>query len=162
FVQAAFDLAPYHISPSQPSEIVLYYTLSTYIFAVLLIFGFILLRDLVKVWIDRKQQKPGSKFKTSLIASFAGLMLIPAISLFAFAYGLVNRSIDKWFSVPFDSLFDTTKEMDREWRIENQALARAILGHLSTEAPTDLDSARRQFRLQALMLVDPDGHTESA
>src|SRR5262245_31066363 len=102
FAQAAFDLSPYHISPSQPTEIVLLYTLSTYIFVALLIFGFVLLRMVVKALIERKQQKPGSKFKTSLLFTLAGLMLIPAISLFAFGYGLVNRSIDKWFSVGVD------------------------------------------------------------
>src|SRR5689334_9797722 len=100
FVQAAFNL-PF-LRPSAPNQIVLLYTLSTLIFLVLLVFGFVLLRTLVKVWAERKQQKPGSQFKTSVMTWLVALMLIPAVSLFAFAYGLVNRSIDKWFSVPVD------------------------------------------------------------
>ena len=158
FAQAAFDLSPIHINPSQPSEVVLLYTLSTYIFVALLIFGFVLLRMVVKALIERRQQKPGSRFKTSLLFALAGLMLIPAISLFAFAYGLVNRSIDKWFSVGVDNLFDVTRQMDQQWRAENQAMAERILGHLSTEMPGDLDSERRLFRLQALIVIDNEGH----
>src|SRR5436309_3333499 len=94
FVQAAFDLAPYHISPSQPGQIVLFYTLSTYIFVALLVFGFVLLRMVVKAWIERRQQKPGSKFKTSLLASLIGLTLIPAVSPISCAYGLGHRNLD--------------------------------------------------------------------
>src|ERR1051325_1569716 len=77
FVQAAFSLDPL-VDPSEANQIVLLYTLSTFIFLVLLIFGFVLLRTLVKVWFERKQQKPGSKFKTSILVALVSLTLIPA------------------------------------------------------------------------------------
>src|SRR5436190_11247436 len=126
FVQAAFNLDPF-FSPSEPTQILLLYTLSTFIFLVLLIFGFVLLRSLVKVWAERKQQKPGSKFKTSLIASLVSLTLIPATCLFLFAFGLVTRSLDKWFSVPVDQIFRATTEMNGEWEREHESLSRSIL-----------------------------------
>src|SRR5438128_6074947 len=110
FVQAAFNLDPL-FSPSEPTQIVLLYTLSTFIFLVLLVFGFVLLRTLVKVWAERKQQKPGSKFKTSILVSLVSLTLIPAMTSILFAFGLVNRSIDKWFSVPVDTIFNATEAM---------------------------------------------------
>src|SRR5215510_13692130 len=103
FAQQAFNLT--FIPHPGPDQILLLYTLSTFIFVVLLVFGFILLRTLVKVWIERKQGKPGSRFKTSLLAMMGILTLIPAISVFAYAYGLVNRSIDRWFGVPIDQIF---------------------------------------------------------
>ena len=99
FAQQAFDLQihlPSRDARSDPSL----YTLSTLIFVVLLVFGFILLRTLVKVWVERKQGKPGSRFKTSLLVMLGILTLLPAVSVFAYAYGLVNRSIDKWLSGP--------------------------------------------------------------
>jgi len=37
--------------------------------------------------------------------------LIPAALLFPFAYGLVNRNIDKWFSGPVDQTFDPPLDM---------------------------------------------------
>src|SRR5215813_8997880 len=119
FVQAAFNLDPF-FSPSEPTQIVLLYTLSTFIFLVLLIFGFVLLRTLVKVWIERKQQKPGSKFKTSILVSLISLTLIPATLLFLFAFGLVNRSIVKWFSVPVDQIFNATADLNLEREKEQE------------------------------------------
>src|SRR5438445_2710584 len=156
FVQAAFNLDPF-FSHSEPTQIVLLYTLSTFIFLVLLIFGFVLLRALVKVWIERKQQKPGSKFKTSILVSLISLTLIPATFLFLFAFGLVNRSIVKWFSVPVDQIFNATLDMNAEWQKQQESLARSILTHLGQSHPADLDEARQTFRLKALMILDNEG-----
>ena len=156
FVQAAFNLDPF-FSPSEPTQIVLLYTLSTFIFLVLLIFGFVLLRTLVKVWIERKQQKPGSKFKTSLLVSLISLTLIPATFLFLFAFGLVNRSIVKWFSVPVDQIFNATFDMNAEWQKQQESLARSILTYLGQSHPANLDEVRQTFRLKALMILDDEG-----
>src|SRR5215472_4970126 len=114
FVQQAFNLEPL-FTPSDSNQILLLYALSTLIFLILLVFGFILLRIVVKVWAERKQQKPGSKFKTSLLVSLISLTLVPAILLFIFGFGLVNRSIDKWLSAPVDEIFKATNDMNGEW-----------------------------------------------
>jgi two-component system nitrogen regulation sensor histidine kinase NtrY len=156
FVQAAFNLDPF-FSPSEPTQIVLLYTLSTFIFLVLLIFGFVLLRTLVKVWIERKQQKPGSKFKTSLLVSLISLTLIPATFLFLFAFGLVNRSIVKWFSVPVDQIFNATLDLNAEWQKQQESLARSILTYLGQSHPANLDEVRQTFHLKALMILDDGG-----
>jgi nitrogen fixation/metabolism regulation signal transduction histidine kinase len=153
FVQAAFNLDPF-FSPSDPNQIVLLYALSTFIFLVLLIFGFVLLRTLVKVWAERKQQKPGSKFKTSLLVSLISLTLIPATLLFLFAFGLVNRSIIKWFSVPVDQIFSATADISSEWKRDHESLARSILTYLGQEPQQNLDEIRQTFQLKAFLVLD--------
>src|SRR4030095_15374023 len=104
FAQQAFKEPYLFIPATPPEEIVVLYTLSTLIFVVLLVFAFILLRTLVKVWVERKQGKPGSRFKTSPLLRLGVLTLLPAATMFAYAYGLVNRSIDKWFSQSVDKI----------------------------------------------------------
>src|SRR2546422_8222758 len=157
FVQAAFNLDPF-VSPSEPTQIVLLYTLSTFIFLALVIFGFVLLRTLVKVWIERKPQKPGSKFKTSLLVSLISLTLIPAVFLFLFAFSLLNRSIVKWFSVPVDRIFSATVDMNAEWQREHESLVHSILAHIGSARETDLDEVRQTFRLKGLMVMDGKGN----
>ena len=156
FVQAAFNLNPF-LSPALLNQTALLYTLSTFIFLVLLVFGFVLLRTLIKVWAERKQQKPGSQFKTSLLMSMTALTLVPATLLFLFAFGLVNRSIDKWFSAPVDEIFKATDEMNRQWRIEREALAHSILSHLGEQPQLDLDKTRQDFQLDGLLVIDQSG-----
>ena len=90
FVQAAFDLRP-QINPSDASQILPLYVLSTLISLVLIVFGFILARTLFKLWMEKKSGKPGSQGQSRLVLSMIGLTLIPAIVLFIFSLGLVNR-----------------------------------------------------------------------
>jgi two-component system nitrogen regulation sensor histidine kinase NtrY len=156
FVQAAFNLEPV-FTPSDPNQILLLYALSTLIFLILLVFGFILLRDVVKVWAERKQQKPGSKFKTSLLVSLISLTLIPATCLFMFGYLLVNRSIDKWLSQPVDQIFIASRDMNAEWWRERESLARGILADVLQSPQHNISQAREMFRVKALLFLDDDG-----
>jgi two-component system, NtrC family, nitrogen regulation sensor histidine kinase NtrY len=157
FVQAAFNLNPF-LSPSLLNQTALLYTLSTFIFLVLLVFAFVLLRTLIKVWAERRQQKPGSQFKTSLLMSMIALTLVPAVLLFGFAFGLVNRSIDKWFSAPVDDIYKATDEINRQWRLEREEFARSILSHLGQQPEMDLDKVRQDFNLDGLFVLDGSGH----
>src|SRR5688572_7938328 len=81
FSQQAFNL--WMIPVLEPGQILLWYTLSTLIFVLLLVFGFIFLRTLVQTLMERKQGKPGSRFKTSILAMLGVLTLLPAISVSA-------------------------------------------------------------------------------
>jgi nitrogen fixation/metabolism regulation signal transduction histidine kinase len=155
FAQQAFNLS--FIPYSDPDQILLLYTLSTFIFVVLLVFGFILLRTLVKVWIERKQGKPGSRFKTSLLAMMGILTLLPAISVFAYAYGLVNRSIDRWFGRPIDTIFATTQEIERLYLQGQQDSAQKALNQIALNLPEDFDRIRELLDMKALVLVDSNG-----
>ncbi|MCL6584822.1 MAG: HAMP domain-containing protein [bacterium] len=56
------------------------------------------LRNLVKLYFERKQNMLGAKFRTKLIISFVGLSLIPCVLLFLVASNLINTSIDNWFN----------------------------------------------------------------
>jgi two-component system, NtrC family, nitrogen regulation sensor histidine kinase NtrY len=156
FVQAAFNLNPF-LSPSLLSQTTLLYTLSTFIFLVLLVFAFVLLRTVIKVWAERRQQKPGSQFKTSLLMSMIALTLVPAVLLFGFAFGLVNRSIDKWFSAPVDDIYQATDEMNRQWRLDREEFARSLLNYISEQPELDLDQVRQDFKLDGLFIVDASG-----
>jgi len=156
FVQAAFDLNPL-VRYSSPNQIVLLYAVSTLIFLVLIVFGFILARTLFKVWTERKQQKPGSKFKTSLLFTLISLTLVPALLLFLFGYGLVNRNLEKWLSAPVDRIFKATNEISGEWQHDRENVLKSILDYLAMQLPPDLDTARQRLSLKALLLMSEDG-----
>jgi len=157
FVQAAFNLDPF-FTPSGPNQIVLLVTISAFVFLVLLIFGFVLLRTLVKVWAERKQQKPGSKFKTTVLVSLVTLTLIPATCLFLFAFALVNRSVEKWFSIPVDQIFRLSGQMSAAWRGDHQALERSVLDYLGQEPQQDLDKVRKALQLKGVLVLDDSGY----
>jgi nitrogen fixation/metabolism regulation signal transduction histidine kinase len=162
FAQQAFDLKFIPHSSLTPNQILLLYALSTLIFVVLLVFGFILLRTLVKTWVERKQGKPGSRFKVSLLAMLGVLTLVPAVSVFAFAYGLTNRSIDKWLSAPVDEIFKTNEKIEGIVAKQQQENAQSILNYLAANVPSDFEQTRRTFQLKALILIHEDGSVEAS
>jgi hypothetical protein len=61
--------------------------------------------------------------------------LVPVIFLFIFAYGLLNRTIDKWFSVPLDLIRQDAEELVRQ--LELQAAQRA--DHISNSLAESTD-----------------------
>jgi PAS domain S-box-containing protein len=92
------------IAPGDSSQTLLLFTLSSIIFLGLIIFGFILFRSLLKLFLERRANVLGAKFKTKLVAGAIGLSVLPVIFLFLFSYSLVNRTLDKWFSRPVETM----------------------------------------------------------
>jgi len=56
-------------------------------------------RNLFSLYREKKRKAIGSKFRTKLVVSFLGLVLIPSVLLFILSYQLINNSIDTWFSL---------------------------------------------------------------
>ncbi|RJR15602.1 MAG: HAMP domain-containing protein [Nitrospiraceae bacterium] len=56
-------------------------------------------RNLFNLYREKKRKAIGSKFRTKLVVSFLGLVLIPSVLLFFLSYQLINNSIDTWFSL---------------------------------------------------------------
>ncbi|MBI3935070.1 MAG: HAMP domain-containing protein [Acidobacteria bacterium] len=92
------------INPADSSEIIVLFALSAIIFLALVIFGFILFRSLFKLYLERQANQLGSKFKTKLVFGAIGLSVLPVFFLFLFSYSLINRTLDKWFSRPFETV----------------------------------------------------------
>jgi nitrogen fixation/metabolism regulation signal transduction histidine kinase len=129
---------------------VLSYLNITLIAAVLFVF----LRTLLKAWLERRRGELGSHFKTKLLVTYLGLTAIPIGLLFFTATGLLQRSIDRWFSTPVREVVEKARTLEdmAEKRITDQALADAEA--LAAAAPRDLaaglDSFRRQHRLDSV------------
>src|SRR5664279_1219 len=110
--QASLNLS--FIKPSNAQHTLLLLALSAFIFLAFVIFALILLRILLKLYVERRQRQLGSKFKTKMVVAFLSLSLLPVCFLFMFAYGLLNRTIDRWFSIPFDLIRRDAHEIVRQ------------------------------------------------
>ncbi len=106
FSQAAFNLT--FLRPNTNEQSFIFAALSTLIFLLLLTLTFVLVRTLLKLYAERQSGKLGSKFRTRMVLGALLLSFGPVIFLFLFAYGLMNRSIDKWFSRPIEEVRQDT------------------------------------------------------
>ena len=64
---------------------------------VLLLLVVLLLRNLVKLWFERRQHVIGARFKAKLVFAFLLLSLAPASLIFLIASNFINKSIEGWF-----------------------------------------------------------------
>jgi len=107
--QTAFDLT--FLRPGNNEDIIVFAALSALIFLLFVALTFVLLRNLLKLFAERRLGVLGSKFRTRMVAGALLLSSLPVMVMYWFAYGLMNRSIDKWFSTPVEEVRADTHAM---------------------------------------------------
>jgi two-component system nitrogen regulation sensor histidine kinase NtrY len=95
-------------SPTSFTNILLN-SLQIIVLLMFLILLFVLGRNLVKLYLERKRKVLGAHFKTKLLLFFIALSLIPTLLLFFFASDLISRNVETWFKTPIDRILDDTK-----------------------------------------------------
>jgi hypothetical protein len=109
FSQAAFNLT--FLRPDTTEQTLVFAALSAIIFLLLVTLSFVLVRNLLKLYLERQTAKLGSKFRTKMVLGALVLSFGPVIAMFLFSYGLMNRSIDKWFSRPAEEVREHTSKV---------------------------------------------------
>jgi hypothetical protein len=107
FSQAAFNLK--FLRPESLAETYVLIALSALIFLALVALIFVLLRTVIKLYLERQSGVAGSRFRSKMVLVALVLSLGPVIAMFLFSYGLMNRSIDKWFSQPIEEVQGRSK-----------------------------------------------------
>src|ERR1700719_3331537 len=107
--QTAFDLS--FLQPGNNQQIVVFAALSALIFLLFVALTFVLARNLLKLFAERRLGVLGSKFRTRMVVGALLLSFVPVMVMFWFSYGLMNRSIDKWFSTPVEEVRADTHAM---------------------------------------------------
>ena len=101
---------------------------------------FLVFRNLVKLFYDRKQNVMGARLRTRLVVAFISLTLVPAIILFVFAVGFISTSIKFWFNVPVDQAL-----------AHSLKVGKSIYRHLEDNNKFFLERAAYQINKQNLL-----------
>jgi len=140
-------------SPEELTNRVLLFVLWYLDISLILILSFILLRNIVRLAVDRRAGVLGSRFRTKLVLTYVGLTFVPVILIFLIATNLLQGSIDRWFSAPVETILRGGAEVTIQVR-------ELIANHLQRQAAVASEelgrSAGRQdlVRLQHLLGVD--------
>lgn len=133
--QTAFDLT--FLRPGNNQDIAVFAALSALIFLLFVALTFVLLRNLLKLFAERRLGVLGSKFRTRMVAGALLLSSLPVMMMYWFAYGLMNRSIDKWFSTPVEEVRADTHAMAS--LLANYAMQNARSEALSIAASPEIE-----------------------
>jgi two-component system, NtrC family, nitrogen regulation sensor histidine kinase NtrY len=107
--QTSFDL-PF-LNPETNQQLLFLTAFSAVILLLFVAITFVLGRNLLKLFAERRLGVLGSKFRTRMVVGALLLSFAPVIVMFWFSYVLMNRSIDKWFSRPVQEVREDTATM---------------------------------------------------
>ncbi|MBL7544358.1 MAG: PAS domain-containing protein [Bdellovibrionaceae bacterium] len=78
---------------------------------ILLLLVFLIFRNIMKVFVERRSGIFGSSLKAKLIASFVSFSAIPTFLIFIISVFYINSSFDKWFSVKMVGVLKSSLEV---------------------------------------------------
>src|SRR5260370_31211268 len=90
------------------------YAVSSFITAAFLVFGLILARTILRLWVERSREQLGARFKTKMVVGAMAISLLPIIFMFIVSYSLINRSLLLWFPRALENASDETQKLLRD------------------------------------------------
>lgn len=138
-----------------------------------LVLGFLVVKNIVKLVFDRKRNILGSRLRARLVFAFVGLSLIPTVLLFFVARGILDSALQEWFAPEIASSVEGSYNIAElhyeieEKRVRNYTvqLSKALSG-VYRLIPNDelnivsgiLDAKRKEYGLFHVALYDKSGN----
>lgn len=123
---------------------ILLLSLSIIFILLFLILSFVLGRNLIKLFLERKRKVAGAHFKTRLFIFFISLSLIPTMLLFFFASDIISRNIEGWFQTPLDQIMDDTESLAAGFYLNSKEItlhyAQQLVSAIQEQNLIDLNS----------------------
>ena len=119
-----FSLNAWNVPSLQPrsSGLILVFTgLSAVAFLLFVVLLVLLSRNILKLYADQRSRVLGSRLRSRMLIGALLISIVPAVFMFFFSYGLLNRSIDRWFSQPVAQLREDSTRVALELRTTPQA-----------------------------------------
>ncbi len=122
----------------------------------ILVMLFVLGRNVIKLYVERGRQKPGSQFSTRVVVTYIGMALIPAVMLFIVASGLIRTAVNTWFSTETEQIVERAREVaERAQEDQGRELQRFALGiadEISEDRIGTLEDAAWDFLRETLLI----------
>src|SRR5437870_2819419 len=112
------------LSPDFLTEFVLY-ALWAADLTILLGLTFVLVRNVIKLIIERRKALPFARFRAKLVAVLLGMTFIPSLLVLIVGSELIRTSVDRWFNAPMDEVLSTANAIAGDYYQERQHLVSA-------------------------------------
>lgn len=79
--------------------------------------GFLLFRGLLKLYIETRQGRLGSKIKTKLVGGALVLSIVPVVAMVVFSFTMMSRTFDKWLFPQTPQILADSEAMLDQWNL---------------------------------------------
>ena len=132
------------LNPDFVSEVVLY-ALSVTNVTMVLALGFVLVRNVIKLVVERRRGLPFSRFRLKLVAALLGLTIAPSVLVLLAGSELIRQTTARWFSQPVTDVLTSANAIAGTFYRDRQAEVARQVTQLAAGIP-----------LQALVAADLD------
>ena len=112
---------------------------------------FLVFRNFVKLFLERRGQFFGSKLKTKLIVVFVSLAIIPTIILFTISAFYIHNSFGSWFNsqikTSLEGSVDVSEAYYEQFKIQGKSFSQNIASFISREHL--LNPSKKEFLIKA-------------
>src|SRR5258708_24998022 len=105
---------------------------STVIFLLTVAVAFMLVKNFVKLYVERHRSREGSRIRTKFVLGALALSATPVVFQFIFSYVVLSHNLNKWFSSPADVITRNYITLGRAIEQQNFDKTRALAGWLAT------------------------------
>ena len=136
------------------------YAVSCFVTAALLVFGLILARTTFRLWVERRHEQLGARFKTKMVVGATAISLLPIVFMFVVSYSLINRSLLLWFPKPLETASEETQKLLNDLgRAQLPRLRGIAMQALSEEQRPDAEFLQHALSkgVDAIWILNSDG-----
>jgi two-component system nitrogen regulation sensor histidine kinase NtrY len=76
---------------------------------------FVLVRNLVKLWVEQRRSAPFARFRAKLVGALLVMTIIPSLLVLISGSEIISNSTARWFSEPVDELLSAAQSIAREY-----------------------------------------------
>ena len=109
------------LNPDFLSEVLLY-ALSAADLTMVIALVFVLARNIVKLFVERRRGLPFSRFRAKLVLALLGLTIVPSLLVLAVGGELIRSVTQLWFSQPLDEVLRSANEIGGNYYHEHEVL----------------------------------------
>ncbi len=77
----------------------------------IILFFFLVFRNLFKLILERRRGVPGAKIRSKLVVAFVALSLVPTMLLFFVSAGFITNTIENWFNAQIENSLQESLEV---------------------------------------------------
>jgi len=132
--QGAFSLGRF--DPADVRQTFIFWATSILIFVLMVTLGFMLFRELVKLYIARQSDRAGSRIRTKLVVGALTITCVPVFFLVLFSFFVLGHSLQRWFTNPVNQQVDRFVNAAKLLRKEMQDEVNAQAALLAAQPET--------------------------
>ncbi|MPY87659.1 MAG: HAMP domain-containing protein [Luteitalea sp.] len=128
-------------TPDFLSEVVLY-ALCAVDLTMLVALVFVLVRNIIKLVVERRRALPFARFRAKLVLVLLGMTFVPSVLVLIVGGELIRNSANRWFSSPVDEVLSSSREIASEYYEERQTAVSRHATRLARMLAADAIAAR--------------------